>query len=63
MLARGMKLLVVTAERRSTIAGDKSGGIQAYRPITPHLRHRQPDQSLDTGQENVSRTLCVSDRD
>ena len=49
VLARGMKLLVVAAEGRSTIAGDKAGGVQPHRPIPPHLRHRQPDQSLDAG--------------
>ena len=64
VLAGGEQLLVVAAERRSAVAGDEARGVQPRGAVAADLRHRQADQRLNTGQEDVAGTLgCISDRD
>ena len=59
MLAGGEQLLVVAAERRAAIAGNEARGVEALRAVAADLRHRQPDQRLNAGQEDVARPLRV----
>ncbi len=59
VFARGEQLLVVAAERRTPIARYESGGVEARRPVTPDLRHRQPDQRLYPRHEDVTGALGV----
>jgi hypothetical protein len=59
MLAGGEQLLVVAAERRAAIAGNEARGVEALRAIAPDLRHRQPHQRLNPGQEDVAGALGV----
>ncbi|MGY4351204.1 hypothetical protein ACVWXM_007697 [Bradyrhizobium sp. GM7.3] len=59
MLARGEELLVIAAERRAAIAGDEAGGVQSRGTVAPDLGHRQADQSLNAGRENMSGVLGV----
>ena len=54
MLFRGGELLVVAAERRAAITGDEACGIQAVGAIAPDLRHRETDQRLDAGHEDMA---------
>ena len=64
MLAGGEQLLVVAAERRAAVAGDEARGVEARGAVAADLRHRQPDQRLNTGQEDVAGSPgCISDRD
>ena len=64
MLARGEQLLVVAAERRAAITGDEARGIEARGAVAADLGHRQPNQRLNPGQEDVAGVLrCISDRD
>jgi hypothetical protein len=55
----GKKLLVIAAQRRAAVAGDEACGVQPCGTVTADLRHRQADQRLDTGQEDVPCTLGV----
>ena len=59
MLARGEQLLVIAAERRAAIAGDKSRGIETAGAIPADLRHGQADQCLDPGEKDVAGALGV----
>ena len=59
VLSRGEKLLVVAAERRAAIAGDEARGVEPGGAVAPDLRHRQADQRLDAGQEDVAGALGV----
>ena len=64
VLAGGEQLLIVAAERRSAVAGDEARGVQPRGAVAADLRHRQADQRLNTGQEDVAGCLaCISDRD
>src|SRR4029077_7360202 len=40
-LSGDKKLRVVAAERRTAIAADEAGGVEAQRAVAPDLRHRQ----------------------
>ena len=59
MLAGGEQLLVVAAERRAAIAGDEARGVEAGGAVAADLRHRQADQRLNAGQEDVAGALGV----
>ncbi|MGY3468130.1 hypothetical protein ACVW0I_005001 [Bradyrhizobium sp. LM6.11] len=59
MLARGEELLVIAPERRAAIAGDEARGVQPRGTVAPDLGHRQADQRLNAGCENMSRVLGV----
>src|SRR6185503_17977208 len=59
VLAGGEQLLVVAAERRSAVAGDKACGVQPRGAVAADLRHRQANQRLNAGQEDVAGTLRV----
>ncbi len=59
MLAGGEQLLVVTAEGGAAIAGDETCRVEACGAIAPDLRHRQADQCLDAGHEDVAGALGV----
>ena len=59
MLSRGEQLLVVAAERRAAVAGNEACGVEAGGAVAPDLRHRQADQRLDAGQEDVAGPLGV----
>ena len=54
VLSGGEELLVVTSKRRAAIAADEACGIEPRGAITPDLGHRQPNQRLDPGQEDVA---------
>ena len=56
---RGHQLLVVATQRRSAIAGDEGGGIEARRAVAAHLRHRQTNQRLRACQEDVAAALRI----
>src|ERR1700744_2910836 len=57
MLAGGEQLLIIAAERRAAIARDESGGVETGGAIAANLRHRQADQRLNAGHENVTGAL------
>src|SRR6202000_2287098 len=57
VLAGGEQLLVVATERGAAIAGNEAGGVEPGGAIAADLRHRQPHQRLDPGQEHVTRSL------
>src|SRR4029077_15662481 len=59
MLSGGEKLLAVAAKRRTAIAADEAGGVEAQRAVAPDLRHRQGDYRLNSGQEDVAGALGV----
>ncbi len=59
MFSRGEQLLVVAAERRTPVSRDKTGGVQPRRAIPADLRHRQADQRLNAGQEDMAGALGV----
>src|SRR3984893_10003259 len=59
VLSRGEQLLVVAAERRAAITGYKARGVEAGGPVAADLRHRQADQRLNAGQEDVAGALGV----
>ena len=64
VLAGGEELLVVAAQRRAAVAGNEARGVQPRGAVAADLRHRQADQRLDAGQEDVAGSLgCISDRD
>src|SRR5580704_12679225 len=55
----GEQLLIVAAERRAAVAADETGGVEAIGAVAPDLGHRQADQRLNTGQEDMARPLRV----
>ena len=59
VLSGGEKLLVVTAKGRAAIAGNEARGVQPHGTVAADLRHRQPHQRLNAGQENVAGALGV----
>src|SRR6185437_14287500 len=59
MLSRGKQLLVVAAERRAAIAGNKTRGVEAGGAVAADLRHRQPDQRLNPRHEDMAGALGV----
>src|SRR6185312_6904988 len=59
VLARSEELLVIAAERRATIAGDKACGIEAHRAIPADLSHGQAHQRLYAGQEDLPGVLGI----
>src|SRR5215510_6492672 len=50
---RAHELLVETAERRTTVAGDITGGVQAGAPVTLFLHQARANQRLITRDEYV----------
>jgi hypothetical protein len=56
---RRHQLLVVAAEGRPAIAGNEARGVKAVCPIPPDLCHRQPNERLDTCEEDTSGALSV----
>ena len=59
MFSCGEQLLVIAAERRTAVAADESCGVQPSGAVAADLRHRQADQRLDAGQEDVAGALGV----
>src|SRR4029079_12080602 len=59
VLAGGEQLLVVASQRRAAVAGNEARGVQPCSTVAADLRHRQADQRLDTGQEDVACTLGI----
>ena len=59
VLSRRDQLLVIAAERRPPVARHKTRGIEAAGAIAPDLRHRQANQRLNPGQEDVAGPLGV----
>src|SRR5258705_3197503 len=59
VFACGEQLLVVAAERRTAVARDKTGGVETGGAVAADLRHRQANQRLDPGQEDVAGPLGV----
>ena len=59
VFSRGEELLVVAAERRAAVAGNEACGVQPRGAVAADLRHRQADQRLDAGQEDVAGALGV----
>ena len=50
---------VVSAERRSLVAGDKCGGVEIGQPVAPHLVHGQTHQGLHPGEVDGTGLLRV----
>ncbi len=50
VLARAPQLQVEAAERRSAVAADEAGGVEARRRVAQLLHQRQPHQRLHAGQ-------------
>src|SRR6266436_8628887 len=59
VFARGEQLLVVAAERRTAVSRDKTGGVETGGAVAADLRHRQANQRLDPGQEDMAGALGV----
>ncbi len=59
VLARGEQLLVVTPKWRAAVSRDEARGIEAGGAIAADLGHRQADQRLNPGQEDVAGPLGV----
>ena len=59
VLSRRHQLLVVAAERRTAISRDKARGIETRGAVAADLGHRQPNQRLNPGQEDVAGPLGV----
>ena len=59
VFSRGKELLVVATQGRAAIAGNEACGVQPGGTVAADLRHRQADQRLDTGQEDVTFILGV----
>src|SRR6202011_1280046 len=59
VFSRGEQLLVVAAERRPSVSRHKPRGIEAGGAVATDLRHRQANQRLDSGQEDVAGALGV----
>ena len=55
----GEQLLVIAAERRTTVTADETGGVEPVGAVAPDLGHRQADQRLNSGQEDMARPLRV----
>jgi hypothetical protein len=51
--------LIESAQRRATVAGDETGGIQPIGQITLALHQRQANQRLNTGQQHLAVELNV----
>ena len=49
-----LELAVETAERRTAIAGDKAGGIEAVAAVELLLHQAEPDQRLEAGDEDAA---------
>ena len=56
---RAPQRVVVHAERRAAITGDKARGVEALRAVAFALQHRQPDQRLRTGKKDALRIQPV----
>ena len=59
VLSRGEQLLVVAAERRTAVPRDEARGIEAGGAVAADLGHRQANQRLNPGQEDVAGSLGV----
>ena len=59
VFSRREELLVVAAERRAAVAGNEACGVQPRGAVAADLGHRQADQRLDAGQEDVAGALGV----
>ena len=59
VFSRREQLLVVAAERRTAIARDETRGIEAGGAVAADLGHRQADQRLNPGQEDMAGALGV----
>ena len=59
VFSRGEQLLVVAAERRAAVSRDEARGIEAGGAVAADLRHRQANQRLDPGQEDMAGALGV----
>ena len=59
MFARGEQLLVVAAERRTPVARHEPRGIETCGAVAADLRHRQANQRLNPGHEDVAGALGV----
>ena len=59
MFSRREQLLVVATQRRTPIATDEARGVEACGAVAADLRHRQPNQRLDSGQEDMAGALGV----
>jgi hypothetical protein len=59
MFSRGEQLLVIAAERRTAIAADKTRGVEAGGAVPADLRHRQPNQRLNPGHEDMAGALGI----
>src|ERR1700722_12832692 len=59
VFARRHQLLVIAAERRPAVTRHEPRGIETGGAIAADLGHRQANQRLNTGQENVAGALSV----
>ena len=59
VLSRRHQLLVVAAERRTAISRDEARGVETRGAVAADLGHRQPNQRLNPGQEDVAGSLGV----
>jgi hypothetical protein len=59
MFSRCEQLLVVAAEGRPPVSRDKTPGIETGGAIPADLGHRQANQCLDPGQEDVAGSLGI----
>ena len=59
VFSRGEQLLVVAAERRAPVSRDETRGIEAGGAVAADLGHRQANQRLDPGHEDMAGALGV----
>src|SRR5439155_21485157 len=59
VFSRGKKLLVVAAQGRAAVARNEASGVQPRGTVAADLGHRQADQRLDAGQEDMAGALGV----
>jgi hypothetical protein len=59
VFSRSDQLLVITAKRRPPRARDKARSVEAVGAVAPDLGHRQANQRLNAGQEDVAGALGV----
>ena len=59
MFSRCEQLLVIAAQRRAAVSGNKARGVEAGGAVAPDLRHWEADQRLNAGQEDVAGALGV----
>ena len=59
MLSRREQLLVVAAERRAAVSRDEARGVETGGAVAADLGHRQANQRLNPGQEDVAGPLGV----